>query len=814
MKQKLFTILTLLLCVCGGAWAQTTYYEPEADEVIILTNVYDNGASTANYSKHSGVLFYSNSASFANKTVGNPADNAATTISGNSLAAKNNGDSKRITLNFTSVSKLTVYHNNDSQGLIRILDLNNSSTVLASGSKGTTYSEFDLDGTKNYSIRLEGYGDKSSSDATQAQRDVYVYAVKLTKYGTSKTQSDLTITSATTLLLEKNGTSTITHTTSGTGAITYSSADEDVATVTDAGVITAVGGGKTKITVSQASDETYAAGSKVVDVNVPYDNPAAADTYTLTSPELSFSNAEQTKHYFTNGFTITTDAADGMQYAAIESNTGIKYSHVRTYTINTPSNVTATYLEIEARNNYATGGTAANWGTVLGTNYSSEELPYSNEEPQTKYFQIASPTAGADLSFSPGGNQWQGYITVHTNAWVAATSVGLDKTTTSIEVGETETLAATLSPANASNQNVTWTSSNDAVATVADGVVTAVAAGTATITVTTEDGSFTATCDVTVTPVVLPIVTLPTSSRTGYSSSVESSDINGTDYAMNGRKAYSLSNGGSMTLKVPSTTHISKIRIIGTSADNSTASTVTITGVTGESASSAMNLRKAASVTSFDFVPTTQTTTYTIASANKGSYIQISIYGTENSFSTKSGRNYATYVTNAKLDFANASGITAYIATGFNGAKDAIVLQSVDVVPANTPIIVKTDTQGATVVVDETDATATDVSSNALVPGNGTTGYDGYSGYDIYYLAGDLFHQATSGTLQKGKAYLKVEQEESGAPGLLRIVEGENNATSIQDIQTSGETIKFFEHGQLFILKNGITYDVLGRVIK
>jgi len=45
---------------------------------------------------------------------------------------------------------------------------------------------------------------------------------------------------------------------------------------------------------------------------------------------------------------------------------------------------------------------------------------------------------------------------------------------------------------------VTWTSSDETVATVADGVVTALAAGTATITVTTTDGAKTATCTVTV----------------------------------------------------------------------------------------------------------------------------------------------------------------------------------------------------------------------------------------------------------------------------------------------------------------------------
>ena len=64
--------------------------------------------------------------------------------------------------------------------------------------------------------------------------------------------------------------------------------------------------------------------------------------------------------------------------------------------------------------------------------------------------------------------------------------------------GETLKLTAAVEPPTATNQNVTWTTNNDKVATVNDGVVTAVGEGTATITVTTADGSHKATCTVTV----------------------------------------------------------------------------------------------------------------------------------------------------------------------------------------------------------------------------------------------------------------------------------------------------------------------------
>ena len=66
-----------------------------------------------------------------------------------------------------------------------------------------------------------------------------------------------------------------------------------------------------------------------------------------------------------------------------------------------------------------------------------------------------------------------------------------------MDVPQTATLKATVAPEDATDKSVTWDSDNETVATVVDGVVTAVAEGTANITVTTTDGGFKATCVVT-----------------------------------------------------------------------------------------------------------------------------------------------------------------------------------------------------------------------------------------------------------------------------------------------------------------------------
>ena len=88
---------------------------------------------------------------------------------------------------------------------------------------------------------------------------------------------------------------------------------------------------------------------------------------------------------------------------------------------------------------------------------------------------------------------------------IAVTGVSLDQQTATVKVGGTLNLEAEIEPENATNKNVTWSSDNEAVATVSGGVVTAVKAGTAVITVTTEDGGKTATCTVTVSEDVISV---------------------------------------------------------------------------------------------------------------------------------------------------------------------------------------------------------------------------------------------------------------------------------------------------------------------
>lgn len=119
-----------------------------------------------------------------------------------------------------------------------------------------------------------------------------------------------------------------------------------------------------------------------------------------------------------------------------------------------------------------------------------------------------------------------GYVRTVTPEIIPVSQITLNKTETSISVGNSETLTATVAPENAANKALTWASSDEDVATVApDGTVTAVKAGAATITATATDGSGkSATCKVTVTDGTTP--SQPGGS-TGGSSGGSSSDGGG-----------------------------------------------------------------------------------------------------------------------------------------------------------------------------------------------------------------------------------------------------------------------------------------------
>ena len=143
--------------------------------------------------------------------------------------------------------------------------------------------------------------------------------------------------------------------------------------------------------------------------------------------------------------------------------------------------------------------------TNKNVTWESSNTSVATVDATGKVTAVSAGTANITVTAQGDSTKSASCTVTVTAATVPVTGVSLNKDSLALGVGDSETLTATVKPEDATNQAVTWTSSNSTVATVdQNGVVTAVAPGTATITVTTADGGFTATCAVTVRPDIPP----------------------------------------------------------------------------------------------------------------------------------------------------------------------------------------------------------------------------------------------------------------------------------------------------------------------
>ena len=190
-------------------------------------------------------------------------------------------------------------------------------------------------------------------------------------------------------------------------------------------------------------------------------------------------------------------------------------------------------------------------GTVYGAVTLQDDLTVGAGESLTIGQGVTLTTNGHEVIVNGGTLKGENIPTE--GVVYKVTEVKLDKDSLTLDVGGSENFAATITPSNATNKNVTWSSDNQNVATVENGKVTAVGAGKATITVTTEDGNKTATCAVTVNPISVTGVTLDQS-------------------------ALPISVGGSAELKANVTPENATNKTVTWSSDNTAVATVDASG--------------------------------------------------------------------------------------------------------------------------------------------------------------------------------------------------------------------------------------------
>ncbi len=518
------------------------------------------------------------------------------------------------------------------------------------------------------------------------------------------------------------------YTTDGTTPTSSSATYSSAISVSSTQTIKAIGV-KDGMTNSEVASATYTIISEVPGLNVDFE---AGDLACYT--DWTFTNITRTTSTITaHGGTYYGKTA-GTASASVQTKNKVAAPGLLKFYVSKESNNTT---ESTWTVKVSSDGTA--W-TAVGDEQSATSMSkgdwvevtrnlstYSNVYVKIEYAGSTAVRAIDDISISPVKS---------------VEGVSLDKSTTTIEVGSTEQLTAVLDPVDATNQAVTWETSDNAVATVSStGLVTAVAKGTATITVKTSDGNFTATCVVTVINPLTPTATLDFTDNTdwGFPTSKDAGPDDFTDgqgYTItldgNGEGYYFtddvlLLGKADATLTLPAFPfNVSKIKVYGTSTGSQS---VTFNIYVGEDAVStaATNAKL-----DHDFVIASNKqaagTVYVlkVTNANNTRISKIDIFGYDNI--TVSDAGYATYCSASALNFEDLTGLTAYTAS-MNG--DIVEFNEAGTVAAGTGLLVEAaeGTYSVPAVATGTDVSAT----NKLIGTVAGTTIDG-TGSDAFYV--------------------------------------------------------------------------------
>ena len=455
------------------------------------------------------------------------------------------------------------------------------------------YGDYDDTDRSHYYDRITitngGWTTRWEADRQYVLKDVYIMSpsrnilyfleelpVPVTGVTLNKTSANLAVGDTLSL------TATVAPTNATNKTVTWSSSNPLVATVSDDGVVTAVGAGEAIITATATNETTDTSDDQTATCTVTVNKKNQTVTAPAANTGLVYTGSPQT---LVTAATVTAGntASGSISYSldnASWSTSLPQGTNAGNYTVyykvagndnynefvcsapvsvtiakadpETPTGLAATFGQTLADVTLPEGWTWADSSQSVGTagentfkanfagndNYNSASnvdvtvtVAKADPETPTGLTVIVGQTLAdvtlpegwtwADSSQSVGAagentfkanfagndnyNSASNVDVTVTVSTIAVTGVTLDKTSLTLNEGDDPvTLTATVTSSNATNKGVTWSVAPEGVVTVADGVVTAVAPGTATVTVTvtTDDGGKTATCAVTVNPVI------------------------------------------------------------------------------------------------------------------------------------------------------------------------------------------------------------------------------------------------------------------------------------------------------------------------
>jgi uncharacterized protein YjdB len=304
--------------------------------------------------------------------------------------------------------------------------------------------------------------------------------------------------------------------------LVWSSSDNNVATVDATGLVTGVAAGAAGITATaedggfnvtcivtvQSVDETIPATGVTLDkptltviVGSTGQLTASVAPPTATNKNLVWSSSDNNVATVDATGLVTGVAAGAAGITATAEDGGFNVTCVVTVQAGIIP-VTGIILN-KSTSTISVNGYVELIATVSPPDATDKTVIWSSNATNVATVDAAGKVTGvaagiATVTATAGGFAESCVVTVQSAA-ISVTGVTLDKSLLALQVGDIGTLTATVAPSEATDKSVSWTSSVPAVATVADGLVTALAAGTTTVTVKTVDGNFTQTCTVTVT---------------------------------------------------------------------------------------------------------------------------------------------------------------------------------------------------------------------------------------------------------------------------------------------------------------------------
>ena len=365
-------------------------------------------------------------------------------------------------------------------------------------------------GTATITVRTVD-GNKTATCAVTIKNPV----ISVTSVSLNKTQATIDVGKTVEL------TATVTPSNATNKTVTWESSDTSIATVSNSGVVTGVKAGTATITVRTVD------GNKTATCNVTVKTPTVQVTgVSLNKSTTSVEVGHNTKLIATvmpNNATnknVTWTSSD--ESVATVSNglvTGVKKG-TATITVRTvDGNKTATCMVNVVETSVPVTGVSLNKQTmslnigmeeqliptVTPSNTTNDNVVWTSSDTSVATVSLAGVVTGIKAGSvtitvrTVDGNKTATCEVTVIDPTIYVTGVNINKTELSIDIGKTETLVATVTPSNATNKSVTWTSSDTSIVSVSDsGIVTGIKAGTATITVKTVDGNKTATCEVTV----------------------------------------------------------------------------------------------------------------------------------------------------------------------------------------------------------------------------------------------------------------------------------------------------------------------------